>query len=152
MAWKINYKYYGDIHFVWCTPDFGSSVSKGNPLNNPSSAQVLWRYKDLDEATKSGDLHSSAISKNRMGLLQGVEAKYAEEVIDEDQRDALHFIIENTECIGFRPLIYAMAYGEVKDITSIVQADAAAGPSSTEYIIEKLPGSMFTYFSLDRDR
>ena len=152
LAFRINVNYYGDVHFVWCTPDFGSYVSKGSPLNNPPTAQVLYRYKELDEAAKSGDLHSSAISGNRMGLRQGVEAKYAEEVIDEEQREALYFIIEETACIGFRPLIYVMAYEEVKDITSTVTPAAAARPSSTEYLIKELPGSMFTYFSLDRDR
>ena len=152
LEWKINYKYYGDIHYVWCTPDFGSSVSKGNPWNNPPSAQVLWRYKDLDEAAKSGDLHSHAISDKRTGLREGVEAKYAEDIIEESQRDEIYYIIGNTECGGFRPLIYAMAYEEVKDITYTVPAADAARPSSTEYIIEKLPGSMFNYYSLDIDR
>ncbi len=150
LEWKINYKYYGDIHYVWCTPDFGSSVSKGNPLNNPPSAQVLFRYQELDEAANSGDLHSHAISDKRTGLRRGAEVKYEEGVIVEAQRDVINYIIENTECAGFRPLVYVMAYEEVKDIASTVPASAAASPSSIEYIIEKLPGDMFTYIRLDR--
>ena len=73
LEWKINYTYYGDIHYAWCTPDFGSSVSKGNPLNNPLSAQALFRYQALDESANSGDLHSHEISEKRKCLRSGVE-------------------------------------------------------------------------------
>ncbi len=152
LAYRINVNYYGDVHWVWCTTDFGSSVSKGNPLSNPLSAQALPKYIELNEAAKSGDLHSSAISNNITGLRVGVESKYAEGIIGESEREDIYFIIENTECGGFRPLIYAIAYEEVKDITYAVTAAAAASPSSIEYIIEKLPGAMFTYFTLERDR
>lgn len=149
LAWKINVKYYNDVHWVWCTPDFGSSVSTGNLLNNPPSAQALKIYRTLDEAAKSSDRHSSALSNNRTGLRIGVESKYAEGIIGESQRDDINYIIDETECIGFRPLIYVIPYEEVKDIITTVPVSATASPHSTEYIIEELPGDMFTYFRLD---
>lgn len=149
LAYQINVKYYNDVHYAWCTPDFGSSVSTGNPLNNPPSSQVLKIYRALDEAAKGSDRHSSAISTNKTGLRRGVESKHAEGIIGESQRDAINYIIDETECIGFRPLIYVIPYEEVKDIISIVPVAAAANPSSTEYVIEELPGYRFVYFRLD---
>ena len=149
LAWQINVKYYNDVHFVWCTPDFGSSVSTSNLLNNPPSSQALKIYKTLDEAAKSSDRHSSAISENRMGLRVGVESKYEKGIIDEPQRDAIHYAIENTECIGFKPLLYIIPYEEVKDIITPVAVGEAANPSSTEYKIEELPGNKFKWVRLD---
>lgn len=149
LAWIINVKYYNDVHWVWCTPDFGSSVSTGNLLNNPPSAQALKIYRALDEAAKGSDRHSPAISGNRMGLRRGVESKYAEGIIGESQRDDINYIIEETECIGFKPLIYVIPYEKVKDMVSTVAVEATASPYSTEYVIEELPGDMFTYIRLD---
>ncbi len=149
LAYWINVKYYGNVHYVWCTPDFGSSVSTNNLSNNPPSAQALKIYRALDEAAKSSDRHSSAISGNKMGLRKGVEAKHAKGIIDESQRDDINYIIEQTECIGFKPLIYVIVYEEVKDIVSTVAVDATASPCSTEYIIEELPGDLFTSIRWD---
>ena len=149
LAYQINVKYYDDVHYVWCTPDFGSSVTASNLLNNPPSSQALKIYRALDEAAKGSDRHSSAIGDKRTGLRRGVESKYAEGIIDESQREDINYIIDKTECIGFKPLIYVIPYEEVKDIIITPAVDDTASPHSTEYIIENLSGSMFECIRLD---
>ena len=69
IALEIGERFYGDMHYAWCAPTFGSSP------NPPSSAPVV-RYKRLAEDVETADSGSSAISLLRTGIKKGELSKY----------------------------------------------------------------------------
>ena len=142
LAYKICKFYYNDLHYVWCTPDFGSP-SSGVLTCNPPSSQALYRYNCLQTAVKGGDLHSASITEQRTGLTHGTQTKYDKGVITKEQRDDILYAIEKSPITEFRPLIYAIPYADVKHLLKPVPIADRARPTSLEYIIEELPGAMF---------
>jgi len=142
LAYKISKFYYNDLHYVWCTPDFGSP-SSGVLASNPPSSQALYRYNCLQTAVKGGDLHSPEIAQQKTGLVLGAETKYGKGAITKGQRDDILYATEHSPITEFRPLIYAIPYADVKHLLKPVPIAERARPTSVEYIIEELPGAMF---------
>ena len=67
----ITVKYFGGLHYVWCTTDFSSSGSQATP---PTSCPREI-YQALKEEVRKGDRHSSKIRENRDGIVRGAEIR-----------------------------------------------------------------------------
>ncbi len=83
LSYKVAQLYYNDIHYVWCTPDFGSPGVSVSLISNPPTSQALYRYTCLLSEVKGGDLHGDLISKQKIGIKYGAEVKYTAGVINE---------------------------------------------------------------------
>ena len=143
LAYRINYKYYHDIHYVCCTSDYGCSSLSSRLGANPPTSSPLKIYRNLQEDVEAGELHSEKIGKIRIGLRRGVQAKFAAGIITDETRQEILKIIERAEIREFKPLIYAMIYKEVEHLLKSVPVEERAHPLADEYIIENLPGTLF---------
>ena len=148
LAYSVSQLYYNDLHYVWCTPDFGSPSSV-SVLSNPPTSQALYRYNCLQRAVKGGDLHSPDIAQQRTGLKRGAESRYASGSITRGQRDDILYAVEKSPITEFAPLVYVMPYADVQHLVRTVPIADRARPTSLEYIIEELPGSKFDVINWD---
>jgi hypothetical protein len=84
LSYQICQHYYGQRHYVWCSPffDADSVFSPPNaipPSSNPRA--IYWRLKqDVD----SGDLHSAKIADVRDGIRNGAAIQRATDIIITD--------------------------------------------------------------------
>ncbi len=147
LAYRISRRYYDDLHYVWCTPDFGSPDSTSDLTDNPPTSQALHRYNSLKDEVQGGDLHGPYISLNKTGIMKGAEIKYSKGTIDLKQRDEIISVVNIAPINEFLPLVYVMVYDEVKGLLKSVEVTDRARPTSEEYIIEELPSYRFNIIS-----
>jgi hypothetical protein len=149
LAYRISVKYYKNLHWVWCTPDFGSKTVTGTLLANPPSSQALHIYKSFKIDVEAGDLHSTLIAKNKIGIKKGAETKYKSKKITLSERNEIYISVDKASISEYKPLIYEMVYEDVKHLVKVVPPELAARPTSVEYIIEELPGEKIIILDLD---
>lgn len=143
LAYEINQRYYGGKHFVWCSPFFHAPDGVNPPSSNPRDLFLFYRKDVLD-----GDLHSSFIRQNRLGLLSGSKIQLKNKVITKAQAKDIEIIVNSATLNLFRPLIYLIPESKVRKIVKPAPIAKRAGVLSYEYIIEKLPRSCFDYIEI----
>jgi hypothetical protein len=148
-AYKISKKYYGDLHYVWCSTEFGPNPPSKTLIVNPPSSQPRWRYKSMHEESRGLDYHGPYIRENKLGLVKGAEIKYNLHAISLSQKEEILTYVDKASLIEYKPLLYVMVYDDVKDLVKEVPIVMRANPLSEEYIIEELPGSLFEILDLD---
>ena len=99
LAYKIAKRYYGNVHYVWCTTEFNSS--KQPPTSNP--AKICKRY--LEQIT-TGDRHTKEIENNMAGILKGAQAKLNCGIISKKEYDDIRSIVSVAEYEAFFPMLY----------------------------------------------
>jgi hypothetical protein len=144
LAYAIAARFYGDKHYVWCTPYFnGGTQHRPEPTAYPPSSTPDDIARALRDDIGNGDQHSTKIDGNRTGLRRGAQAKHQAGIIDADQLRDIGTVIDRSVLKDFRPLVFVIpvtaAHGLVEDVAI---ADKAH-PLSEEYIIHALPRSAF---------
>ena len=141
LAFNINERFYGGVHWVWCSPYFAPF---GGPLyTNPPSSSPSEIYRDLRRATESGDLHNAKIKDNKAGILKGAVAKRQAGVIDAQQFSDINSILSAAIVQDFNPVLYVIPFDRVGNLATLVPVEQLAHPLSVEYIIETLPNGNF---------
>lgn len=143
MAYRINEHFYGQIHYVWCSPFFNASATSA--LDNqapPSSTPCDICRAYLDDVQRQ-DRHSAAIRNNRSGIKSGLAAKRADGVISAEQHRELEKIVSKAPLEAFRPLLFVIPFQGVADRVEEVPISERAHPFSREYRIFRLPRSHF---------
>lgn len=136
LAYKIAKRYYGNIHYVWCTTSFNSMSQP--PTSNP--ATICKRYF---EQAVHGDRHTQEIHNNMVGILVGAKAKLDACIIGKKDYNDIRKIVSMAEYKDFLPILYVIDSRKVKDRCIEVEKTAKANDSSIEYRIEDLTEDEF---------
>jgi hypothetical protein len=148
LAFRIAEKYYGQRHYVWCTPCYSASASPiASPFCPPTSAPRDIYFSLLKEVL-AADRHSTKIRQNRLGLTNGARQKRLQGVITEDQFKEINALIKKAEISDFRPLLYVIPYSLVQTRLKDIPEGKRASSFSAEYLIEELPRDSFDVLEL----
>lgn len=140
LAYKIAKRYYGNVHYVWCTTEFNSS--KQPPTSNP--ATICKRYL---EQIVTGDRHTREIGTNMAGILKGAKAKLNSGVINKKEYNEIRSIVSVAEYEAFYPILYIVESKKVKDRCLEVVISERASDDAVEYKIEDLKENEFGIIS-----
>ena len=140
LAYKIAKRYYKNIHYVWCTTEFNSSIQP--PTSNP--ATICGRY--LKQIT-TGDRHTIEIEKNKVGILKGAKTKLSSGVINKKQYNEIRSIVSVADYEAFFPLLYIVESKKVKERCVEVATEDRASDNAVEYKIENLKEDEFEVIS-----
>lgn len=143
LAYKISETYFGNIHYVWCSPFFNAKFI------NPPSSNPLEIYNNLKRDVEGKDHHSSKIEQIRAGIIKGASAKRNNGIITKEQEQEIIDIVNAAEIGDFRPLIYVIPVSKVESIVKPVSVKFRADKFSQEYIIEELHKNLFDVIDLD---
>jgi hypothetical protein len=144
LAYRIGKKFYGDLHYVWCSTRFGSGLILDSLERNPATSIPYGRYKGLSDHTERvPDLHSDLVAGQKAGIKAGAQAKFATHIITEADRDEILAIVDMAQPVDFQPLMYVIPWERVKAMAQKAPVNKRAHPLSDEWIIEALPGEMF---------
>lgn len=140
LAYKIAKRYYGNVHYVWCTPEFNSLTQ---PLtSNP--ATICKRYL---EQISTGDRHTKEIENNIVGILKGAKAKLNSGVIGKSEYNDIRSIVSVAEYEAFFPVLYIVESKKVKDRCIEVVVGDKASDNAVEYKVENLKEDEFEIIS-----
>lgn len=142
VAYNINIKYYSGLHYMWCTPYFGSNY-KSPHFTVPPSSSPLEIYETIQKEIDGADLHNSKIELNRMGLRKGAEAMLQRKVITDESYKDIIAISKAVPMHQFRPLLCVIPRLEAIPYYQKVDVLSMANPLSHEYIVADLPQSAF---------
>lgn len=142
VAYSINTKYYGGLHYMWCTPYFGSDFQSPH-FTVPPSSSPLEIYNTYKKEIDGSDLHGVKIKLNRMGLRKGAELMLQQGKITKQDYNEIITISKRTPMHQFRPLLCIISRLEAIPYYKKVNINSMANPLSHEYIVADLPQSAF---------
>lgn len=149
LAWSFGERYYGGIHYVWCSPFFRPRQHPAPVAFPPTSIPGLI-YDGFAQDIEAGDRHSHWIEKNRIGILKGIDAQLASGVIQSRRADELRQIVGLSEVRDFRPFVMVIPFAVVENDLIQVPPDERAHPSAEEYRLEALSSEKFDIIELRR--
>lgn len=136
LAYKIAKRYYGNIHYVWCTTEFDSPEQP--PTSNP--ATICKRYL---EQIKTGDRHAKELENNIAGILKGAKTKLNSGVISKKEYNKIRNIVSGAEYEAFFPVLYIVESKKVEDKCKEVAVKDRASDGAVEYKIDELKETEF---------
>lgn len=142
LAYNVNLKYYGGLHYMWCTPYFGSNYQSPH-FTVPPSSSPLQIYETLAQEIEGADLHGTKIKLNRMGVRRGADIMAKLGRITEEDKREIHSICKGAQPQQFRPLLCVISRVEAAPFYKKVDVKDRANPLSHEYILSDLPQSAF---------
>jgi|ERR1700730_1238117 len=148
LSYKINEQYYGNRHYVWCTPFLNpnSRFSRENAV--PPTSSPFEIYENLYKEVDRGERHSAKISQNRLGILRGANIQKRNGKINDSAHQDIRSIVKEAQIADFRPLIFVIPFEPVaKRIVQVAIKDRAH-PLSQEFIIEHLERDAFDVIEL----
>jgi hypothetical protein len=149
LAYQINQRFYGEEHYVYCSPFFSGRSLTPRDVSNPVTTLPSHIYRRYHEEVRSGDRHGPTISGNRIGIVRGANAKAADGLISVTARAQIHAIVAASETRDFRPLVYVIPCASLGVDVREVPISQRAHPLSEEYIIPGLPRSEFDVLEFD---
>lgn len=142
LAYNINLQFYGNLHYMWCTPYFGSDFSAPT-FTVPPSSSPLEIYNTLKREVEAGDLHDSLIRVKRLGVRRGADTMVKRGKITPDQAKEIQAICKLAPREQFRPLLCVIPRLEVIPYNQTVNVKAKAHPLSQEYVVADVPHTAF---------
>jgi hypothetical protein len=150
IAYNIAVRYYGGVHYVWCSPVFSARNHPGYHATPPPTSCPSDIYHSLAEEVRRRDGHSAKIADNRAGVIAGAQKKLSAGSITDDELHEIEEIAAAADCADFRPLLYLIPFVGVSHLLKEVPVPRRAHPLSPEYIIEELPTELFDTIELER--
>ncbi|WP_368170584.1 hypothetical protein [Aeromonas sp. R4-3] len=142
LAFNINKQYYGDKHYMWCTPYFGSDFDSPH-FTVPPSSSPLEIYKLLKKEVDGADLHNTKIDYNRRGIRKGASVMLKLGKITQEAHDEIVTITKVAKDQQFKPLLCVISRLEAVPFYQKIDVKDKANPLSHEYILSGLPQSAF---------
>ena len=142
LAYNINKKYYGDKHYMWCTPYFGSDYLSPHFTVPPSSSPIEI-YNTIKKEIEGADLHNTKIKLNRKGIRKGADIMLSLGKITSDAFEEIITISKRATNEQFRPLLCIIPRVEAVPYYKKVDVKDRANPLSHEYILSSIPHELF---------
>lgn len=142
LAYNINRSFYGGVHYLWCTPYFGSNYDLPE-FSVPPSSSPLEIYRLMEREIDGADLHATKLKLNRVGIKRGADKMFSLDRISEDTRMEIQAICDLATPNQFRPLLCVIPRLEAVPFFQKVDVKDRANPLSHEYILRDLPRASF---------
>jgi hypothetical protein len=149
LAYTIAERFYGGVHYVWCSP-FYDGVNAPRYVNVPPTSSPAEIYRNMEEETRRGDLHSDAIRRNIAGILDGAAAKRGAGAITDAQYHEIRVVLKKAKIPDFRPVLYVIPFDRLEGRVPEVPVSQRAHPLSLEYRVEDLRSGCFDVLELRR--
>lgn len=142
VAFNVNTKYYGGLHYMWCTPYFGCDFESPH-FTVPPSSSPLEIYNMLKKEIDGVDLNGTKIKLNRMGIRKGADAMLSRGRITAETHGEIVAISKRAPMHQFKPLLCVIARLEAVPYYHKVDVRRMANPLAHEYIVADLPQAAF---------
>lgn len=147
LAYAIAERYYGGVHYAWCSPVYDGRRTASH-VNIPPTSSPAEIYRLLPAEVERGERHSTVLEKNRKGLGKGLQARQAEGLVPAAQQEEIANTIASADIRDFRPVLYVIPFECVRGTVVDVPVRERAHPLSIEYRVERLSRDCFDMLEL----
>ena len=147
LAYNINQRFYGDLHYLWCTPHFNSSPSAATYTVPPTSSPFEI-YTTLAREVAGVDSHSEKIRLNKVGIKRGAQIMRQRGIITEAQLKQIYAVVRLSQIGLFKPLLCIISSLAAQKYCTEVDISKKANPLSHEFIAADLPRTAFDVIAL----
>jgi hypothetical protein len=147
VAYAVAERFYGGVHFAWCSPVYDGGTAAAH-VNIPPSSSPAEIYRRLAREVERGERHSDVVARNRKGVLGGADAKLRDGVITAEEHREIVEMLDGVGVEDFRPVLYVIPYDRVRDSVRGVSVPERAHPLSVEYRVEELRRDCFDMIEL----
>lgn len=147
LAYSIAERFYGGIHYAWCSPVYDGNTAPSH-VNIPPSSSPAEIYRIFAEDSRRGERHSDAMERNRFGIATGAQEKLDAGVITQAAFSRITDILGNASMRDYRPMLFVIPFDGVADLVEEVAVASLAHPLSLEYRVERLPRDLFDAIEL----
>lgn len=147
LAYAIAQRYYGGVHFAWCSPVYDGARADAHVRIPPSSSPADL-YRLLRDEVERGEQHSAVLEQKRKGVLLGADARRAEGLIGDAEWKNINETVETSSLSEFRPVLYLIPYAQVRGMVAEAGVRERAHPFSIEYKVNPLPRECFDILEL----
>jgi hypothetical protein len=147
LAFAIAERFYGGVHFAWCSPVYDGTRTEAH-VNIPPSSSPADLYRLLRDEVERGEQHSAVLEQKRKGVLRGAAARRAEGLIGDAEWKNINETVETSSLSEFRPVLYLIPYAQVRDMVAEAGVRERAHPFSIEYKVNPLPRECFDVLEL----
>lgn len=149
LAYNISRMFYGDVHYVWCSPVFDHKCRPYGQATPPPTSCPADIYHSLVEEVRRRDKHSAKIAENKLGIIKGATIKRSIGSISDQEVQEITEIVQAAEVTDFYPLLYVIPFEPISHLIKEVPVSRRAHPLSEEFLIEELPGDLFDLIRLE---
>lgn len=147
LAYTIAERFYGGIHYAWCSPLYDGAMAARH-MRIPPSSSPAEIYRNFSEEARRGERHSDALRRNRDGIMTGARLKWEAGLISDRVYAEIGEVVDDAYVHDFSPLLFIMPFEKVEAIASEVPVKERAHPLSIEYRVEALPRQCFDILEL----
>lgn len=115
LAYRINEHFYGQSHFVWCSPFFSASAASIDVQMPPSSTPCDICRSYLEDIYRQ-DRHSVRIQRNQTGIKKGMRAKRNQGALTPEQYKEISRLVSTSSLEDYRPLLYIIPFDGIRDL------------------------------------
>ncbi len=148
VALFVNQRYYGDRHYLWCTPNFRSN-SDAVDFTVPPTSSPFDIYATLEKEVRGMDSHSEKIKLNRTGIVHGAQIMRQRMIISVAQKNQIEIIARDAPIAAFKPFLCVISSHDARSYCTEVDISRTANMFSQEYIAVDLPRLAFDVISLE---
>jgi hypothetical protein len=149
LAYAIAERFYGGVHYAWCSPVYDGTTAARH-VNIPPSSSPAEIYRALLEDSRRGERLSELFAKKLEGVQSAARAKVESGSITPAEAEEILEMIAKAHPRELRPVLYVIPYHAVRDRVAHVPPGVRAHPFSIEYRIYELPRSCFDVLELWR--
>ena len=110
LAYLINQRFYGGVHFVWCAPNAAPDRFE---LGNPPSSDPFDLCQRFLRDSQRTDGHSDLIAANRAGIVRGASSRQAQGRISKTQKTKIEQMAADAHFVHFAPLLLVIPFQPV---------------------------------------
>lgn len=149
LAYAIAERFYGGMHYAWCSPVYDGTTAARH-VNVPPSSSPAEIYRALLEDSRRGERHSELFAKKLDGVCKGALLRAQSGAISPEQEREIREMVGGARASELRPVLYVIPYAGVRDRIAEVPVSERAHPFSVEYRIYSLPRACFDLLELWR--
>lgn len=139
MKYQIQQRFFGDRHYVWCSPTFEAAALGRYSLGayQPPSSDPCSIYRQLRDAVSKSDGHEPKIVSQTATLKALAIDQAAAGKITDGNRDEILALLSHAQIVDWRPLIYVVPYHLVEPRVELVPREQRAS-HVPEYVVRDL--------------
>lgn len=151
IKFHIQKEYFGDVHYVWCSPCFNSESAPTYSIEYmiPGTSNPAQIFRDLNAFVATPDNHHPFVQGQKNRIVKRVRSCLKEGEITEQASTEILALLNSGSPQLWRPFVYVIPRTKIVESRIHPVAPKKRASLGPEFIIEDLRGNEFDIVEFD---